>query len=187
MYIAFPSTEQLAAGVKIGEALTDGEIEITEAQYLAAIDSVVACKMISIDDGEITILDAPQPPESMPEPPSADHVDAECQRRISVGRSFNISGITEPIAIRGDAPSQLNLLALKDTARDLKDVGVSAPVVPVPDVSDEVHMLTPDQVIELVNAGKIYIQSIYAAARSIKSGETIPDDFVSDSYWPNYQ
>src|SRR5690606_33674627 len=88
------------------------------------------------------------------------------------------------IPVSGDPTTQLNLLALKDTARDLKATGVSGAVIPFRDAENVSHMLTADQVIALVDAGKQRVQAIYSASWVIKSMDPPPADVTDDSLWP---
>ncbi|EKF58585.1 hypothetical protein QWE_18333 [Agrobacterium albertimagni AOL15] len=47
------------------------------------------------------------------------------------------------------------------------------------------HYLTPAQVIELVNAGKAFMQVLHEAKRALKAADPIPVDYDDDSYWPS--
>lgn len=75
-------------------------------------------------------------------------------------------------------------LALKDTARDLQEAGVTAPVLFLTDRDNGDHYLTPAQVIELVNAGKAFMQVLHEAKRALKAADPIPVNYDDDSYWP---
>lgn len=105
-------------------------------------------------------------------------INAERDRRIVAGSVIN------GIAVPGDQATQVNLLALKDTARDLKAADVTAPALPFRDAANVEHALTPDQMISLVDAGKLYVQQVYSASWALKAMEPIPADFANDSYWP---
>ena len=114
-------------------------------------------------------------------PASAD-INAERDRRIAAGKTFTVSSYGD-IPVSGDATTQLNLLALKDTARDLKVASVTAAVIPYRDADNAQHMLTADQIIELVDAGKSHVQMLYSASWTLKAMDPIPADFADDSYW----
>lgn len=128
------------------------------------------------DDG------APVPDDYVAPAPTKADVNAERDRRIMAGKTFTVTGYGD-IAVSGDATTQLNLLALKDTARDLKAASVTAAVIPYRDADNAQHMLTADQIIELVNAGKTHVQMLYSASWTLKAMAPIPADFADDSYW----
>lgn len=44
-------------------------------------------------------------------------------------------------------------------------------------------MLTADQLIELVDAGKQRVQEIYSASWRIKAMDPIPEDVTDDALW----
>jgi hypothetical protein len=115
-------------------------------------------------------------------PTNAD-VDAEHDRRALVGKTFAIAGYGS-VALEGSLRTQAVLLALKDTARDLLEASVTDPVLMITDRDNTDHNLTPAQVIELVNAGKTYMQSLHEAKRSLKTTNPIPADYSDDAYWP---
>lgn len=58
------------------------------------------------------------------------------------------------------------------------------PVLFLTDRDNGVHYLTPAQVIELVNAGRAFMQNLHEANRALKAFEPIPVNYVDDSYWP---
>jgi hypothetical protein len=115
--------------------------------------------------------------------PLASDINAERERRILAGKTFAITGYGD-IPVDGRPTTQLNLLALKDTARDLKAANVTGAVIPFRDTENNQHMLSADQVIELVNVGKAYVQGLYSASWAIKLMDPVPDDFADDSHWP---
>jgi len=110
-------------------------------------------------------------------------VNQERERRILMTKPLQ-SGDYGPIPVSGDPTTQLNLLALKDTARDLKAAGVTGAVIPLRDAENVSHMLTADQVIALVDAGKERVQAIYSASWAIKTMDPLPADVTDDSLWP---
>lgn len=116
-------------------------------------------------------------------PPSPSDVDREHDRRASIGRTFTVADYGD-VALEGSLRTQTVLLALKDTARDLVAAGVTAPVLFLTDRDNVDHYLTPAQMIELVNAGKGYMQALHEAKRAIKALEPIPADYADDARWP---
>jgi hypothetical protein len=117
-------------------------------------------------------------------PPTVSDVNDERERRILAVSTITVAGYGD-IPVSGDATTQLNLLALKDTARDLKAAGVTAAVIPFRDAANEEHQLTADQVIGLVDAGKQRVQAIYSASWTIKAMDPLPADVTDDGLWPN--
>lgn len=81
-----------AANGQISTSPIHGGIEISEADYLAALEGVAEGKIISIEGGVFALVDPPPPtpdPELEPEPPTLEdyraairaHVDATAQAR----------------------------------------------------------------------------------------------------------
>ena len=122
-------------------------------------------------------------PQAPIQPTSAD-VDREHDRRAALGKAFTVTGYGE-VPLEGSLRTQTVLLALKDTARDMQAAGVTAPILFFTDRDNADHYLTPAQVIELVNAGKAYMQALHTAKRSLKELNPIPADYADDSRWPS--
>lgn len=110
-------------------------------------------------------------------------INTERDRRI-LDVSLLDAGDYGPMPVSGDPTTQLNLLALKDTARDLKAAMVTAAVIPFRDAENVDHLLTADQMIALVDAGKERVQSIYSASWAIKAMDPLPEDVTADELWP---
>ncbi|PWE52251.1 hypothetical protein DEM27_31890 [Metarhizobium album] len=140
---------------------------------------VVASTSVQRVDGVVKFVDmlADAPP------PPTDDINAEHDRRAATGRVFAVAGYGD-VALEGSAGTQMVLLALKDTARDMVTAGYSAPVLLFTDRDNVDHHLTPEQVIALVDAGKIYMQALHAAKRALKAMEPIPADYADDQWWP---
>lgn len=135
-------------------------------------------------DGEL--IEAPVAdvfPETPPQPPTPEHVDAEHDRRVLVGKTFTVTGFGE-VSLEGSLRTQAVLLAQKDTARDLLAAGVTDPILMLTDRDNVDHYLTADQMIELVNAGKVYMNALHAAKRALKAMDPIPADYADDARWP---
>lgn len=105
-------------------------------------------------------------------------INHERDRRILAGKDFG------GIWVTGSDRDQLNLLALKDTARDLQAAGVTASVIPFRDGNNVEHALTADQIIDIANAGKAYVSAIYQASWALKAMDPIPQDVTNDALWP---
>ena len=110
-------------------------------------------------------------------------VNAERERRLIAGVTVNVSGYGD-IPLQGRDQDQINLLALKDTARDLAAAGVTTAVIPFRDADNVTHMLTPAQMIELANDGKTAASAIYQASWAIKARNDLATiDITDDQYW----
>lgn len=82
-------------GVRSGETPESGEVEITEAEYQAAIAGMLAGKVVSVEGG-FAIVDPPEPePEPKPEP---QPVTAVTRRQIMTGLAL-VDWITEQEAL----------------------------------------------------------------------------------------
>ena len=110
-------------------------------------------------------------------------VNAERERRLIAGVTVNVSGYGD-IPLQGRDQDQINLLALKDTARDLAAAGVTTAVIPFRDADNVTHTLTPAQMIELANEGKTAASAIYQASWAIKARNDLATiDITDDQYW----
>ena len=123
------------------------------------------------------------PPEPEPDTPTGVSVDAEHDWRAALGKTFTVTGYGD-VALEGSLRTQTVLLALKDAARDMVAAGVTDPVLFLTDRDNIDHNLTPAQMIELVNAGKAFMQALHEAKRAIKALEPIPVDYADDARWP---
>src|SRR5690606_41721676 len=70
------------------------------------------------------------------------------------------------------------------TRRSSDLAGVTAPIITFRDAENVSHLLTADQVIALVDAGKERVQAIYSASWAIKSMDPLPTDVAADELWP---
>ena len=118
-----------------------------------------------------------------PVPTTSADVNVEHDRRAMAGRVFTIDGYGD-VALEGSDRTQTVLLALKDTARDLIAAGITAPLLRLTDRDNVTHSLTADQTVELVNAGKAYMQALHEAKIALKAMDPIPADYADDSRWP---
>lgn len=110
-------------------------------------------------------------------------INAEHDRRAAEGATFLVTGYGE-VPLEGSGKTQTVLLALKDTARDLQAAGVTTPLLVFTDRDGTDHTFTASQLIELVDAGKRWMQTLHEAKRALKALEPIPADFTDDKYWP---
>lgn len=118
-----------------------------------------------------------------PVAPSSEDINAERERRLIAGVTISVNGYGD-IPLQGRPADQINLLALKDTARDLDAAGVTAAVIPFRDADNVTHMLTPDQMMELADSGKTAASAIYQASWAIKARNDLATiDIADDQYW----
>ena len=131
-------------------------------------------------DGDLAAIGLQRKPSPMLGP---EDVNVEHDRRALAGKVFAVSGYGD-VALEGSMAAQTVLLALKDTARDMVGAGISAPVLMFTDRDNADHYLTPLQVIELVDVGKVYMQALHAAKRALKAMDPIPVDYADNQWWP---
>lgn len=129
----------------------------------------------------------PEPPAPVPTP-TGDDVNAERDRRIAIGHMFTISGYGD-IPLQGRIQDQINLQARQSAALRAKAAGVADPVLILRDAENVNHMLTPDQMIDLVDQGISWIEATMMVSWAMKDGTVpfeggIPADFAADVYWP---
>ncbi len=126
--------------------------------------------------------------EAMRGPIGGAHVNAERQRRVEAGRDFTVSGYGD-VPLTGRDQDQVALMGLLIKARALKETSVTDAVLTVRDADNENHLLTPDQMIELVSGGMAWIESVMAVSWAMKDGTApfesgIPENFEDDQWWP---
>jgi hypothetical protein len=119
--------------------------------------------------------------------PTGDQINAERDRRIAAGETFDVSGYGS-VPLQGRLQDQVNLQARLLAAQAAKAAGVSTPVLVIRDAQNVNHMLTPDQIIELVSAGTAWIEAIMLVSWNMKDGVAPfeagpPYDYADDSYW----
>jgi len=114
---------------------------------------------------------------------AAESVNAEHDRRALLGRAFPVEGVGD-VPLEGSEKTQVVLLALKDTARDLRDAGVTAALLMFTDRDGTDRRMNAVQMIALVNAGKAWMQQVHEAKRALKEMDPIPADFADDRHWP---
>lgn len=123
-----------------------------------------------------------------PEALTSATVNAERNRRIVAGASFDVTGYGA-VPLTGREEDKVALMGLMLKAQMLKAAGVTVPILTVRDGVNANHMLTPDQMIELVQAGMLWIEATMAVSWAMKDGVApfeggIPSDFADDVYWP---
>lgn len=123
-------------------------------------------------------------PEPEPElPPTASDVDAERDRRVLEGSTFDITDYGS-VRILGDEVTIRNLQGLAFAAQVLIADGNPDSITEFRDADNIVHQLTQPQVIELHLKGAAFISACFKAGWTLKDGEEIPADFAEDKHWP---
>lgn len=148
--------------------------ELSDAEWDDRFD-----KALDLSDPSLPLI----PYEAPPFVPEGAHVDAERDRRLALGATVQVEGYG-PVPVQGRQADQINLLALKDGARDLVAAGITDPSLEFRDGANVLHILTPAQMIDLANKGKAAAAEIYAAAWALKDNPPIPADYAADAYWP---
>jgi len=116
-------------------------------------------------------------------------INRERERRLAEGSAFPVTGLADPVPLTGRPFDQTVYLALLARAQGHKGAGITDPVLRLRDGADTIHMLTPDQMIELITQAMTWVEQVMAASWAMKDGtapfETgIPDDITADEYWP---
>lgn len=115
-------------------------------------------------------------------------VNIERDRRIILGSTFTVSGYG-PVSITGRERDQIVLISRLVAAQSLKAAGVTAPSLIIRGSDNINHLLTPDQMIELVQLGAAWIEDVMKVSWDMKDATGafpagIPADYTNDIYWP---
>lgn len=132
---------------------------------------------------------SPPPEPTISESQLNDLLNTERERRVAIGSSFPVPGLSTLVPLTGRPFDQTVYLALLTRASGYKALGIVDPVLKIRDGADMIHMLTPDQMIALVSQGMSWFESVMAASWAMKDGATpyedgIPADFADDEHWP---
>ena len=139
---------------------------------------------IRIFDGTVwgyQAVNSTEPPTQGPQPPTNAAIDDERERRVLSGHTFQIDTLYIPL--QGAPNDQINLIALKESAKEYAAAGITAPIIPFRDALNVIHQLTPDQMVRLVNAGLSWVSSIYQKSWALKDNYPRPMDYTNDIYW----
>ena len=179
MFIAFDG------GVKIRDAAGPGEVEITAADYAAAIDGMAAGKVVSVAGGFALALPA-EAPEPVAGPPTSLDVNRERDRRLALdftfgGKSFqrDASAIKR---ITGAYSMALAAIVGGAVAGDLRWHGGDSDFSWIASDNSLVTM-DAQTVIAFGNACAAIEEDLVIKARAIKDLDPIPDDFAADAWW----
>lgn len=144
----------------------------------------ITARTVQRIDGVVRYVDTL---EDIPRP-TGDEINAERDRRIEAGATFEVTGYG-PVPLQGRLKDQINLQARVIAAQGAKAQGVTDPILLLRDADDVNHMLTPDQMIELVGKGVAWIEATMQVSWDMKDGTSPfedgpPHDYAHDSYWP---
>lgn len=115
-------------------------------------------------------------------PASSEDINAEHDRRAERGKTFDLGGtLVHP---DGSPGTQLVIMALDRNARLAAAAGVTAAIFPFTDRNNVDHVLTPQQVIKLMDDGSVFMQQLHTAKRTLKEMTPIPENYADDAWWP---
>lgn len=128
-----------------------------------------------------------EPPTGEPVASSA-MVNAERDRRIAVGTTIDVAGYGD-IPLTGTDRDMTIITALLVRAGGAHSAGDTSPSMVIRDRENQVHYLTPLQMLELTSKGMQWVEDTMAVSWAMKDGtapfeEGIPVDYNEDSYWP---
>ncbi len=145
-------------------------------------NKLVNGEIVPLTDDEWAAYQAPPPP------PTGDMINVERDRRIVAGKTFDVTGYG-PVPLTGREKDKVALIGLLFKAQRARALGVTEAIIKLRDGLDVNHNLTPDQAIELINAGMSWIEATMAVSWDMKDGVApfeagIPADYSDDAYWP---
>lgn len=121
-------------------------------------------------------------PPYMPPAPGSSDVNAERQRRIVDGKSFN------GIRVTGRDEDVRNLTNLALAAQIRIGGGDTTTLTTYRDGDNVDHDLTPPEILSLWEQASAYVSALYATSWAMKDGTGdftggIPDDYTADIHW----
>lgn len=117
-------------------------------------------------------------------PVAASDVDRERDRRIALGATVDIGGISIPVQTRDERDFR-NINGLVSRALVAKMTAPASDVVIQFRAADNtVYNMAPDHLLSLGEQVAAHVQAIYAAAWAIKALGQIPSDYADDARWP---
>ena len=107
-------------------------------------------------------------------------IDVERERRIALPLAVTLSVGTFSIDMDDDSQRNLNGLA---TAGLMLNAASSTQTTPFRDHDNQMHDLTPDDLVAMGAQVMARISAMYADSWALKGMTTIPADYTADSYW----
>jgi hypothetical protein len=122
------------------------------------------------------------PPPAPPTPPPTNlNVDAERGRRRALPATVTVSAGT--FQVNMDDTSQANIQGLTTMGLYLSSASPST-IVPFRDFTNQMHNLTPADLISMGLQVASRVQSLYTKSWALKAMTPIPADYTADGYWP---
>lgn len=119
-----------------------------------------------------------------PPAPTNASVNRERDRRVLLGKTFEVPGIGG-VRIGGDDTTVRNLQGLAFAAQMRLAQGDTTTITMFRDEDNVIHDLLPAQVISLWSQGAAFVSACFAAAWALKDNTAgIPADYQDDTYWP---
>lgn len=123
-----------------------------------------------------------------PAPITPEQVNAERDRRILAGTTFSVTGYGD-VPLTGRTFDIQVYEAQRARAREAQAAGITDPIFVLRDATNTNHLLTADQVVELVDKAGAWLQATMAVAWAMKDGDApfeagTPADFDDGGYWP---
>lgn len=115
-------------------------------------------------------------------------INAERDKRVAAGTVFAVTGYGE-VHLTGRLQDQTVLAMQLIKAQAAKVAGVTAPIILLRDADNVNHVLTPDQAIELIDAGTAWVEAVMKVSWDMKDGIAPfeagpPEGFTDDIWWP---
>lgn len=110
-------------------------------------------------------------------------IDKERDRRVVAGVVVTVAGYGD-VALQGRDMDMRNLHGLATAAQLRLAVGAGAYVTTFRDRENVMHNLTQAQVLDLWSQGAAWVSLVFQSAWALKDGQSIPDDYTDDGYWP---
>lgn len=120
--------------------------------------------------------------------PQGGAINAERDRRIETGATFSVTGAGD-IPLMARPQDQSVYIALLIRAQGAKAMGITAPAMIIRDAQNANHMLTPDQMIELITKAMNWVEAVMKRSWEMKDGlppfeDGVPENFMDDEFWP---
>lgn len=112
-----------------------------------------------------------------------DEINIERERRIAKGCFIEVANVGN-IAIRGTNEDMRNLTNLGQLSNMFILTNQNT-TIPFRDDTNTVYDLTPTQMSYVWQKAVEYVSSLYQASWNMKEMDPLPQDYTSDSYWPN--
>lgn len=174
-----------AADNRVSTSPIEGGIEITEAEYQAALEGMASGRIVSIEGGVFAVIDPPEPepePEPEPQPPTVWDVVAERERRLGLGFDYDFGGVR---GIHRIAMTEHDMKGWDEiTEWSLAAIALGTPNATI-DVLTETGpcTVTAQEWQQVLMAATAARQPIWAASFALQAMDPIPADYADDEWW----